>query len=172
MRRETANGVYDIYTNQMHYPQNTQPSHARWEYISEDPDISSLSIKDHAAPNGTSNGITALNGASDPKPYDPAFPPISSYQHRNFATIDTHMEFPPRSGLGLPGPEGVSDSGEFDVGPKGLCDVAEDVIACLPSECLGPFMEAREEERKWRAQWGTEKENGMRADIKVTYTAS
>ena len=63
------------------------------------------------------------------------FPPLTSFQARNLATVDTHVQFAPPAALGAPG----ADGGEFDVGPKGLCEVAPDVVAALPAECLGPL---------------------------------
>ena len=180
-RREAAHGVYDIYTNQMHYPRITQPTHARWEQLPDEPDLASLHIADDStAP--TTDGTTPAahhaarasdTGAADDPPFDAtkpgraALPPLTSFQARNLATVDTHMRFPPRSHLGAPG----ADGGEYDIGPKGLCEVADDVVAELPEACLGAFLEAREEERRWRMQWAGETEDGLRAEVNVTYTA-
>ena len=81
-------------------------------------------------------------------------------------TIDTVYTHPSRP-LGLPGPDGPM----LDVGPPGLNEVDEEVLACLPKECREAFEKAREEERAWRAGWGEERRDGHRADVRITYTA-
>ena len=114
------------------------------------------------------NGHTLSNGTStDGSPStESAFPPISSYQYRNLVTADSYIRGPPVSGLGLPGP-GVN---EVDVEPLGLNDVAEDILKELPDECLVAFLAAREQEKKWKNSWASEKEDGARATPRITYS--
>ena len=198
MRNQVKNGVYDIYTNQMHYPKNMQPTHAKWEQLPDEPDLDGPNLAEGSpGPSGVSGSIIPAGtmgpsispGSGNPsitataelapkhaattdtpydatKTYDPTVPPISHHQRVTYATVDTHMKFAPHAHLGPP----RVDGGEFDLEPKGRGEVTDEVIACLPPECLGPFLEARELERKWRTEWGTEEQDGMRAKVHVTYT--
>ena len=100
------------------------------------------------------------------EPPHTGFPTPSEFQRRNYMTVDYVMRQPPASNLGIPGPE----SSEYDIGPKGLSDVTDEVIACLPPECLQSFLEACEQEKEWKASFGNEIKDGARANVKVTYS--
>ena len=157
VRRQNLEGVYELHTNNIHYPEIMQPTHARWEQIPPD---------DEQPP--VANGHNLTNGTStdENSSMDNRFPPISSYQYRNLVTADSYTRGPPISGLGIPGP-GVND---INVAPLSLTDVSEDVMNCLPPDCLEAFLAAREQEVQWKRSWGTEAEDGARATPKITYS--
>jgi chromatin structure-remodeling complex protein RSC7 len=145
----------------MLYPKIMQPTHARWEQLPTSPHLNG------AHPNTkSSTAIVDLTLHREPSP--PAksiFTPIPPVIARNFLTADTVFIRPPISNVGVPGPDGGTD----DVGPPGLMDIPDDIIAELPQECRIAFKEAREQERRWKSSFGTERDDGNRADIKITY---
>jgi chromatin structure-remodeling complex protein RSC7 len=179
-RAVNNNGVYDIYTNQLHYPAHMQHTHARWEEVSppaeQTASSDSIDVENgltHSAtstptetspatppellPSSTSDTTTKPLSSTTPFPtrlITPAsFPKQTPYLYRNALTIDTVLAVPPTSTLGIPGPDGEDPWG---LGPKGLVDVEEDLIQLLPAECRAAFEAARDEERKWKQSWGLE----------------
>ena len=68
-RRQATNGIYDIHTNVMHYPRNTQPTHARWERVpeeeEEEPAQRQRATSDHH--HSSSNPILLTNGSKNAK---------------------------------------------------------------------------------------------------------
>ncbi|KAH0542701.1 hypothetical protein FGG08_002935 [Glutinoglossum americanum] len=169
-RRKTLKGVYDPHTNSMQYPSIMQPTHAHWEQLptpSSTPDLSPNSRTDGINTNETLANGTATLSTDDADTQDPPsiFPAAAPVYMRNFMIADTFFASPPLSGLGVPGPDGD----EWDVGPRGVSDVPDDVIAMLPPECLGPFLEVREEERKWKESWSSEAIDGARAKLRVGF---
>ncbi len=78
---------------------------------------------------------------------------------------DTYYETPPASVLGYPGP----DEEVLDVGPGELTRVPEHLLTELPEDCRQAFVEARAVEKAWKARWGTEKTDGARAQLRITY---
>ena len=78
---------------------------------------------------------------------------------------DTYYETPPASVLGYPGP----DEEILDVGPGELSRVPEHLLAELPEGCRQAFVEARAVEKAWKTRWGTEKQDGARAQLRITY---
>ena len=89
-------------------------------------------------------------------------PPVFT---RNFMVCDTYYETPPASVLGYPGP----DEEILDVGPGELTRVPEHLLTELPEDCRQAFVEARAVEKAWKARWSTEKEDGARARLRITY---
>ena len=161
MRAANNAGVYDIYTNMMHYPANMQHTHARWEEVpppsSGPPTLETSASTSSSTP--SSDAPLTPTSISQPSLQQPTSmapkntPSLSSYLYYNALTIDTVIAAPPTSTLGIPGPDG-RDS--WDIGPKGLCNVEEEVLEFLPPECLAAFKEARAEEIKWKSSWGPE----------------
>jgi chromatin structure-remodeling complex protein RSC7 len=150
----------------MHYPKITQPTHVKWEELN---DVSEGSFS-HSQTNGVSaltNGIheVNLNGASPKKEINGIFPAIPSIISRNFLVMDTRFESPPISGLGIPGPDGDV----IDVGPNGLPDVSDEILAELPPECRQGLEEAKEKERQWKEHWGSETEDGARGTLRIGF---
>ena len=146
-RRAAANGVYDIHTNLMHYPRNTQPTHARWER-SADPLLSH-----------PSSTVEEEN--------DTLFRPLPSTITNNFAIIDTHYVSPAMPDMPYPGPDGdVMD--DYDTS---LSSVREDILDLLDEQQRQAFEEARKAEQKWRGMWGTESEDGLRGELVVSYNS-
>lgn len=80
--------------------------------------------------------------------------------------IDTYLQSPPFSGLGIPGPDGDF----YDVGPNGLPDVAEEDVAKMSEDTRRAFLTAKQSEREWKDQWQSEAADGARAKIKINYT--
>jgi chromatin structure-remodeling complex protein RSC7 len=154
----------------MQYPSIMQPTHARWEQLpSPSP---TLGPRTDARADVTTTNEALTNGTAtlsidDADNHDPPsiFPTAAPVYTRNFMIADTYFTSPSLSNLGVPGPDGD----EWDVGPKGLTDIPEDVLSLLPPECLGSFLEAREEERKWKESWYGEAMDGARGRLRVGF---
>jgi chromatin structure-remodeling complex protein RSC7 len=149
----------------MHYPKITQPTHVKWEEVDDE--------LPHKAPHNVSNGVSALtNGIHDVdlngtavKESNSIFSPLPSIITRNFLVVDTKFESPPISGLGIPGPDGDA----VDVGPNGLPDVSDDILAELPLECRQALEDAKEKEKQWKRHWGSEVEDGARGALRIGF---
>ncbi|MCJ1396896.1 hypothetical protein MMC11_000086 [Xylographa trunciseda] len=173
-RAANLNGVYDIHTNQTHYPRNMQPTHCRWEAVDpSSPPTPSLSTANSASsttsePHALANGTTHHASPPSQPPTSPkssTFPTPNPAILSSFLVADTYYLRPPISNLGVPGPDGSA----YDIGLKGLSEVTDEVVACLPEECRASFLETRALEQTWRAEFGTETDDGRRAHIKVSY---
>jgi chromatin structure-remodeling complex protein RSC7 len=114
------------------------------------------------------NNIDKEPMATNPAPSSrPAFSTPTSYQLRNFATVDTQFVYPRYTGLGRPG---------WDVSARvlpgegsGLASVPPEIADLLPLECRAAFDEAKNDEIEWKSSWGTEKQDGLRVDPRVTF---
>jgi chromatin structure-remodeling complex protein RSC7 len=149
----------------MHYPKIMQPTHVKWEELDGE--------LPHKAPHSLTNGVSALtNGIHDVNLNDAAakegnntFPPVPSIITRNFLVVDTKFKSPSISGLGVPGPDGDA----VDVGPNGLPDVSDEILAELPLECRQALEDAKEKERQWKQNWGSEIEDGARGALRIGF---
>lgn len=94
-------------------------------------------------------------------------PPVDPVISRNYMITDTYYEGPPKPDMPYPGPDGDM----YDIGPRGLGVVENDIIAELPEECKKAFFNAREVERQWKARWATEHEDGARAHLAISYNS-
>ncbi|PGH23322.1 hypothetical protein AJ80_02574 [Polytolypa hystricis UAMH7299] len=144
-RREAQNGVYDIHTNTMQYPQHMQPTHARWEAIPppEQDRSSALRLMNSASntalglTNGNSNvgtngerdnneqeqpDNTASSASRSQEQESTIFPPVPGIFSRNFAVHDIVYQSPQYSTFGVPGPDGHIN----DIGYHSLARLAED----------------------------------------------
>ncbi|KAL2267101.1 hypothetical protein VTJ83DRAFT_4378 [Remersonia thermophila] len=152
VRRNNLNGVYDIHTNQMHYPRIMQPTHARIEQV--------IDRDDSASKDGQRQASSSSSAV---------FPPLKPSIARNFLVMDMHLESPPagvapisydlpfRPAAGNPDHE-ASAAADFLAPFKGLRAVSDDIRALLPEECRRAFDAAREREEKWLERWGDEKD--------------
>ena len=143
-REHNRNGVYDIHTNSVHYPQNLQPTRARAYQIPAD-------LEDEVA--------------------DEQFPAVPSRVARNRLVTDIHLETPPagisaqsyeraaRAAAGV-GPGG----GDFLAPFRGLGAVSDDIRELLPAECWAAFEEALGREAEWHGRWGTEADKMARRE--------
>lgn len=159
----------------MQYPKIMQPTHARWEHLPA-PSAASKALRPSS---DGANGVL-INGAVDhdkdhemvdgdqQQEAETIFPPVRPLYSRNFLIVDTHFVGPSISDLGVPGPDGDV----VDIEHRGLIDVPDEVLSALPRDCLKAFVEARDEELKWKNGWGTETEDGLRARFKVDYNLS
>ncbi|GAB1319179.1 chromatin structure-remodeling complex subunit RSC7 [Madurella fahalii] len=147
VRRANLNGVYDIHTNQMHYPRIMQPTHARIEQI----DDSARQQQQQEADQPPSSGG--------------GFPPVKPAISRNFLVMDTHLETPP-AGISpaaydipfrtSPADAEASAAADFLAPFRGLGAVPDDVRDLLPDECRRAFDDARKREEDWFSRWGDE----------------
>ncbi|KAF2473234.1 nuclear localization protein [Lindgomyces ingoldianus] len=129
LRKANMAGVYEPHTNLMCYPKITQPTHARWEEIPDDPEVPEI-------------------------------------VRRNYLLVDTYIQSPPFTGLGIPGPDG-----DFcDVGPNGLPDLEEEDLRQMTSETREAFLQAQREELEWKEQWRSESIDGCRVKPKIGFT--
>ena len=136
IRRQYLGGVYDVHTNQMHYPATMQPTQARIVQVqpSDEPD----------------------NVESE------VFPPLPSRVARNFLVTDIYLETPP-SGVASSAYE-HSDPSDFLADFRGLGAVSDDIKSLLPEECRKAFDDALEQEKSWKARWGPEAEMARRRE--------
>ena len=159
-RRQNLSGVYDVHTNITQYPKIMQHTHAKWEQIYPETAESINGKVNGAEVNGNRPSFDEHNQLSKT-----LFTPLpESYSH-NFMIVDAYAQGPPTSTFGYPGLPGSV----VDVGPPGLTEVADEVIAMLPDQCRTAFFEAREQEYKWQSSWGTEEQDKMRARVHITY---
>ena len=152
----------------MQYPKIMQPTHARWEQVlptsaSSRPTQTAADQINGVLPNGSHGATAHSNGRESAT--DTIFPDIPPVFTRNFMISDTYYEVPPASVLGNPGP----DEEVLDVGPGELTRVPEHLVAELPDDCRQAFVEARAVEKAWKGRWGTDKEDGARAQLRITY---
>ena len=163
-RRQNLRGVYDLHTNFMQYPKIMQPTHARWEHRPPPPTGSQVSPTDFGEIGSSMNDFVPQIAV-----YSEAartiFPEVPSLYKRKFMISDTYCESPPMSTLGYPGP----DEALLDIGPPGLTQISDEVIAELPVDCRRSFFKARAAETEWKGKWSTELENAARAKLKITY---
>ncbi|TKA78812.1 hypothetical protein B0A55_02234 [Friedmanniomyces simplex] len=181
-RRANLDGVYDAHTNMMFYPQIMQPTHVKWEQIPPP------TASHHHQPltNGHANGHHLTNGTTDnknddanddidiadlPSPKDQSqptlFPPIPATISRNFAVIDTHFTSPRTTITTYPGPDGpILDSGLIN-GADGLTSIPPDLVDELPLDCRRDFEQARQDELRWKLQWGAEGQSAMRGGLRI-----
>ena len=148
-----------------------QPTHARWEQVpvttealptSNRPSTTDGRADGSAAP----NDAMEIDGEADGSKTT-IFPPVDPVFSRNYMVADTYFEGPPKPDMPYPGPDGDM----YDIGPKGLCDVTDEVIAVLPEDCKKAFFEARQTEREWKLRWGTEQEDGARTHLPISYNS-
>jgi len=196
-RRKTLNGVYDTHTNLMCYPRIMQPTHARWEFVPPESPTSSrirkLDMLEESKVSGTA--FTTSEGPANPEEMnndlnpippqpDPTtalattplpitsppapleLPPPSSLLTRNYLIVDTLLETTPYASLPIPGPEEPETTPLYD-GSGRLPDLNEEDLADLPPECREAFLEAKQEEGKWRDRWGTQERDGWRGQMRV-----
>ncbi|KAK4110236.1 hypothetical protein N656DRAFT_830878 [Canariomyces notabilis] len=151
VRRANLNGVYDIHTNQMHYPRIMQPTHARIEPVAADKE-------DPNNPSDTSSSI---------------FPPLKPAISRNFLVLDTHFETPPAGVSPVaydvpfrtsPADAEASAAADFLAPFKGLAAVSDEIRDLLPDECRAAFDQARNQELAWFSRWGDEKDVAARRE--------
>ncbi|OJD17722.1 hypothetical protein AJ78_02186 [Emergomyces pasteurianus Ep9510] len=197
-RRENLDGQYDIHTNTMQYPKIMQPTHIRWEAIpppeSTQTGRSQLIRSASTAALGLANGTptspddnekeqTLNDDSAQTENAEPTrsastiFPSVPAVFSRNFEIQDIYYETPPESSLGLPGPDGDVR----DVGSNGLISISLDrntpifytnpeILAELPPECQVAYREAAIREWEWKSRWRGEREDGMRAPLKLNYS--
>jgi chromatin structure-remodeling complex protein RSC7 len=139
----------------MHYPRITQPTHAKWEQIHDE-------ASDDAERN-TQRLLT--NGTSNPHPPNTIFEPIQDVVSRNFLIVDTVYTSPSTNALGNPG----ADGSMLSMGPNGLPDVSEDILAELPPDCRAALLDAKRQEQEWKEKWTSESNDGMRGNLKIGF---
>ncbi|KAL9106022.1 MAG: hypothetical protein Q9187_008616 [Circinaria calcarea] len=145
-----------------------QPTHVRWEQLptnTEQHVPAEGQIAD-ASTNIVAPQLGFVDSPNNTNANATIFPDLAPGITRNFAVTDTYYEGPPMSGMGIPGPDGDI----MDVGPLGLADVTEEVLAELPEECMAAFLEARAAEIEWKAKWRAEQEEHARAQLKISYS--
>ncbi|KAJ4300136.1 chromatin structure-remodeling complex subunit RSC7 [Collariella sp. IMI 366227] len=146
-RRFNQNGVYDIHTNQMHYPAVMQPTHARIEQVVD---------REDAPPSNSA-----------------VFPNVKPAISRNFLVMDTHLETPPAgvapAAYDVPfrtsQPDYNASASADALAPfRGLRAVSDEIRDLLPEECKKAFDEARQKEIDWFSNWGNEADNTSRRE--------
>lgn len=150
MRRQNVNGVYDIQTNQMHYPRSTQPTHARIEQVVDSEDTT-----------------------ENPNPDSTVFAPLKPAISRNFLVMDTYMESPPAGILPAaydvpfrtsPADYEASAQADFLSPFRGLSAVSDEIRDLLPEECRQAFDQAQSQEKAWFSRWGNEADTTSRRE--------
>jgi chromatin structure-remodeling complex protein RSC7 len=154
----------------MHYPAIMQPTHARWEVVTDtepNPDEetngslceTSTTARSHHEEEDLPEA-DAPSADAPPADAPPAtiFRPIRPVYSRNFLIVDTLYENPSHSNLGIPGPQSFSD----DVGFPGLSEISDEIKDLLPPECRREFDRALSSELEWKAKWSTEANDSLR----------
>ena len=153
-RKTTLKGLYDIHTNLVQWPENFQPTHARWEPVKSDGDhLANSASKVANGPVEHSRGD--LGGVET----SVTFPKLEPVYARNFMIHDFYMDGAPDASLGRPGPRIASND---------LASISDDILDELPLKCRQVFDEAKERELNWRSRWLTEETDGMRAHFLPT----
>lgn len=163
-RRGAANGVYDIHTNVMHYPRNTQPTHARWERIPETEESVSTTMNGDHSSNYTNGDIPTKSQVEHEETIFAKVPPSIS---RNFMVNDIMYVSPAMPDMPYPGPDGeVMD--EFDTS---LSSVPQELIDLLDDQQRRDFLQARGFESEWKTRWKTEAEDKLRGELYISYNS-
>lgn len=167
-RRRNMEGIYDPHTNTMCYPKITQPTHARWEAVSDhdSDDDEDPPTKRRVMGNGTSNLTNGINGHHALPKQPTRFGDVTHLVSRNFLVTDILYKTPSVPSNLIPGPDGDL----MDVGINGLSTIPHDILSELPAECREAFEEAKTEELSWKHQWGSEHCDGKRAELKISYS--
>jgi chromatin structure-remodeling complex protein RSC7 len=91
---------------------------------------------------------------------------VPNIVRRNYLVVDTYVQSPPFSGLGIPGPDG-----DFcDIGPNSLPEVDEEDLMQMKPETREAYLHAKQAERNWKSQWNGETTDGSRAKIKIGFS--
>jgi chromatin structure-remodeling complex protein RSC7 len=154
-RREVWDGLYDPHTNVMHYPRITQPTHAKWEHVNNE-----------ASTDVERNPQRLLtNGTSHHQPPKTIFEPVPDVVSRNFLVVDTVYKAPSMNALGNPG----ADGNMLTLGPNGLPNVTDEILAEMPPDCRAALLEAKRHEKEWKETWTSETNDGMRGNLKIGF---
>ena len=176
----------------MQYPSAMQPTHARWESVSQPAEPSKNTAEDLTTDFPSlrlTNGISKTENHPSPRepspnqPSDTIFSPIPAIYARNFMIEDIHYESPSDSSLGIPGP----DINAIELGANGLIsddqvhgkqDISSlidtsfntsSILAELPPDCRAAYREAAERECLWKRRWERETDDGMRSETQRSY---
>jgi chromatin structure-remodeling complex protein RSC7 len=84
---------------------------------------------------------------------------------RKYLVVDSMFQQPPFAGLGIPGPDGDF----IDVGTNGLPDLDDEDVQNMKREELESFVQLKNEEIEWQAQWGGECTDGARSKPKIGF---
>jgi chromatin structure-remodeling complex protein RSC7 len=182
MRRATMDGIYDVHTNTMQYPQIMQPTHARWERVPPS-DLgntaelmSTLSIANKSMADAQSASAEPADSADKPddQTQKSIFPPVPLHTSDRYLVTDMVYESPPYSNMGIPGPDGDL----CNMNPNGLASIANlnhpefmtpEILALLPDDCKDALIDAAAREIQWKSKWSTEALDGMRAQPSKSY---
>lgn len=182
MRRATMDGIYDVHTNTMQYPQIMQPTHARWERVPPS-DLgntaelmSTLSIANKSTTDAQSASAEPADSADKPdnQTQKTIFPPVPPHISDRYLVTDMVYESPPYSNMGIPGPDGDLRN----MNPNGLASIANpnhpefmtpEILALLPDDCKDALINAAAREIQWKSKWSTEAQDGMRAQPSKSY---
>lgn len=169
-RRQNFEGIYELHTNSNQYPKIMQPTHARWERLpyphpTTCPDEPPTAHRIQEPTTDESMQLIKSIHLGYPVVTPTTFPSPTSAIARYCMIADTYYHSPSKNNLGVPGPDGD----EHDVGSNGLCEVPTEIIACLPPDCLEPFLDTQAEERRWKDTWRTESQDGSRSQPHITY---
>lgn len=149
----------------MHYPKTMQHTHAKWEQVfPETVETKAQHMLSGKIPSDQVDENGSVSHEHD-RGADTLFTPLPAHVARNFMVVDTYARGPPTSTFGVPG----SSGSVVDVGPPGLTDISEDVIAMLPDESRKALLKIREEVRTWQSRWTPENQSKMRAEVHIAY---
>jgi len=139
----------------MHYPRITQPTHAKWEHVNDEASASAERNPQRLLTNGTSNH----------QPPKTIFEPVPDVVSRNFLVVDTVYKAPSMNVLGNPGVDGNM----LTLGPNGLPNVTDEILAEMPPDCRAALLEAKRHEKEWKETWTSETNDGMRGNLKIGF---
>lgn len=152
----------------MQFPRTMQPTHARWEQVSNSLAASKTSRRILTQGNVSITNQSPGFGGQENKDIpviQTIFQDVAPAFSRNFMIADICYRSPPLSGLGCPGP----DEEVMDINTGGLTHIPDHVLAEIPDRCRLAFEAARSEEMKWKASWGGEATDRARGQLRISY---
>ena len=84
---------------------------------------------------------------------------------QHYLVIDTYIQKPPFSGLGIPGPDGDF----YDIGPNGIPEVDDEDLESMTPEAREAYLQIKQEEYEWKNTWQSESIDGARAKLKIPF---
>lgn len=154
-KENLKNGVYDIHTNIIHFPEDMQPTFAHWEQIPPSDENGENAVKSETTEKAEADRDTENKST--------IFPPLPSRVARNYMVTDTYFETP-TSGISRYALEDPDPKTDFLASFKGLRMVSDEIKDLLNPDQRAAFDKALKIEEDYRAKVKGERESGCRRE--------